>query len=84
MFDSNGDTPLTLAVRMRQEKAAIVLLQRTGISPLFCVEYARNGHWEHALLMAVKVGLKAAAAVLVLRLEELAEQQDSQRGMHEC
>eukprot|EP00775_Hariotina_reticulata_P001454 gene1454-1796_t len=54
MFDSNGDTPLTLAVRLRQQKAAIVLLQRTGMSPLFCVNYAGKGRWEHALLMAAK------------------------------
>jgi len=76
MFDSNGDTPLTLAVRLRQEKAAIVLLQRTGISPLFCVNYAGKGRWEHALLMAAKVRAQGTGALVVLSLAVLEQLQN--------
>jgi ankyrin repeat protein len=58
MWDGMGDTPLTMAVRLRQTAAPGVLLN-AGFDPLQLVTFRAAGRveedWEHALLMAVEV-----------------------------
>ena len=59
IWDGMGDTALTMAVRLRQTAAPGVLLN-AGFDPLQLVNFRAAGRvedWEHALLMAVEVGV---------------------------